>query len=105
MENDPEKEITIQEVLSKITSEIEAQKRSIDYYISTLFKNHHDATTIGKLFAAPYWSLLEFKYKNGYLTLKTPYYVSRIYVSEDVGRLFKCENFDTCYCYLLYYKS
>ena len=31
-ENDPEKEITIQELLSKITSEIEAQKSSIDYY-------------------------------------------------------------------------
>ena len=94
-ENDPEKEITIQELLSKLTSEIEAQKSSIDYYISNLFKNHHDATTIGKLFAAPYWSLPEFKYKNGYLTLKTPYYVSRIYVSEDLRRLFKYEKFDT----------
>ena len=94
-ENDPEKEITIQELLSKINSEIEAQKSSIDYYISNLFKNHHDATAIGKLFAAPYWSLPECKYKNGYLTLKMLYYVSRIYVSEDLRRLFKYEKFDT----------
>ena len=47
------------------------------------------------MFAAPYWSLPECKYKNGYLTLKTPYYKSRIYVSEDLRRLFKYEKFDT----------
>ena len=92
-ENDPEKEITIQELLSKINSEIEAKKSSVEYYINILFKNNHDAKT--KLLAPPYWSLPEFKYKNGYLTLKTPYYVSRIYVSEDLRRLFKFEKLDT----------
>ena len=66
-----------------------------EYYISNLFKNNHDATTIGKLLASPYWSLPEFKYKHGYLTLKMPYYVSRIYVSEDLRGLFKYEKFDT----------
>ena len=35
-ENDPGKEIMIQEVLSKINTEIEGQKRSIDYYFVKL---------------------------------------------------------------------
>ena len=92
-ENDPGKEITIQELLTKINTEIEAQKSSIQYYINVLFKNNRDAKT--KLQAPPYWSLPEFKYNNGYLTLKTPYYVSRIYISEDLRRLFKFEKLDT----------
>ena len=92
-ENDPGKEITIQELLSKINMQIEAQKSSIEYYINTLFTNNHDAKT--NLFASPYWSLPEFKYKNGYLALKTPYYVSRIYVSEDLRRVFKFEKLGT----------
>ena len=62
-ENDPQKEITIQELLSKINSEIEASSASVEFYIRTLFQNNQEAKS--KLIVSPYWSLPEFKYKNG----------------------------------------
>ena len=72
-EDDPGKEITIQELLAKINSEIKAQEASIEVYLKGVFSNNEEAKT--KLLTTPYWSLPEFKYKNGYVTCKTPYYV------------------------------
>ena len=90
-EDDPGKEITIQELLVKINSHIKEQEASISFYIRTLFNNNEEAKT--NVLASTYFSLPEFKYKNGYLSLKTPYYMSKVYVSEDMRRVFKFAHF------------
>ena len=85
--NDPNKEITIQELLTKLNSGIQANSAAVRNYIRMLFKNNEEAQA--KLLESPYFKLPEFKYKNGYLSLKTPYYVSRVFLSDDLVKLFK----------------
>ena len=84
-EEDPNKEIKLQELFMKINSEIIAQKTSIETHLKGVFSIDKEADV--KLLSPPYWTTPEFKYKNGYVTFKTPYYVYRVWASEDLVRL------------------
>ena len=94
-EEDPNKEITLQELFMKINSEIIAQKRSIETHLKGVFSIEEEADV--KLLSPPYWTTPEFNYKNGYVTFKTPYYVYRVWASEDLVRLIKFDYFGRDY--------
>ena len=91
---DPDKEISLEELLTRINADIRGQEASIKYYIRILFKNNDEAL---KLLESPYYSVPEFNYKNGYISLKTPYYVSAVWVSQDFARLIKLDTFGEDY--------
>ena len=92
---DSDKEISIEELLTRINADIRGQEAVIRYYVRNLFKNNEEAKT--KLLESPYYSVPEFNYKTEYISLKTPYYVSAVWASQDLVRLLKFDSFGEDY--------
>ena len=86
---DPNRVLSVEELFNEMTSQIVVRMRSVYDYVKDLFTGTSGEKVVTEL---PYLYAPEIKYTNGFMQIKVPWYITSVYIHEDIANALKLKT-------------
>ena len=86
---DPNRVVTVEELFNEMTAQILVRMPSVHDYVKDLFKGTSGEKIVTEL---PYLYAPEIKYVNGFMQIKVPWYITAVYIHEDIANALKLKS-------------
>ena len=86
---DPNRVLTVEELFDEMTLQILVRMRSVSAYVKYLFKGTSGEKVVTEL---PYLYAPEIKYTNRFMQIKVPWYITAVYIHEDIANALKLKT-------------
>ena len=86
---DPNRVVTVEELFNEMTAQILVRMPSVHDYVKDLFMGTSGEKIVTEL---PYLYAPEIKYVNGFMQIKVPWYITAVYIPEDIANALKLKT-------------
>ena len=87
---DPNRVLTVEELFNEITARDSVKIQGAYDYVKDLFKGTTGEKVVTEL---PYLYAPEMKYVNGFMQIKVPWYITSVYMHEDIANAIKLKMY------------